>query len=95
MSATWRTKYGVRRVRVDLPTLEEALFAAEGLTHDVPQQVHIASELMHQPVDQVQAEAERIIKRRINSLHGARDRRPFGVVVVKRRGSPRRKDHVG
>ena len=43
MSARWMTKYGARRVRVELPTLEDALFAAEGLTDDVHQQIHIAA----------------------------------------------------
>ena len=29
MAATWKTKWGVRRVRRDNPTIEEALIAAE------------------------------------------------------------------
>ena len=35
MRTTWKTKYGPRRVRHDPPTLEEAIFAARGLTDDV------------------------------------------------------------
>ncbi len=34
MSATWKTKWGVRRVRRDTPTIEEALIAAESLAND-------------------------------------------------------------
>ena len=43
MSTTWKTKYGPRRVRNDPPTLEEAIFAARGLTEDVQEQVEIAA----------------------------------------------------
>jgi hypothetical protein len=34
MSEDWQTKYGTRRVRRDPPTLEEAIFAAIGITDD-------------------------------------------------------------
>ena len=34
MSADWNTKYGTRRVRHDPPTLDEAIFAAIGMTAD-------------------------------------------------------------
>jgi hypothetical protein len=53
MSATWNTKYGKRRVRQDPPTLEEAIFAARGLTDDVEQQVEIAAGLMEASADEV------------------------------------------
>ena len=89
MSATWMTKYGVRRVRVELPTLEDALYAAEGLTFDTRQQIDIAADLMHVPVDQARAEAERIIKDRASRPQMARGRRSLGPVVVERR-TPRR-----
>src|ERR1041384_2756706 len=55
MSTTWKTKYGPRRVRHDPPTLEEAIFAARGLTDDVEQQVAIAAGLMGLPADDVRA----------------------------------------
>ena len=54
-SPTWKTKYGPRRVRHDPPTLEEAIFAARGLTDDVEQQVEIAAGLMELPADEVRA----------------------------------------
>ena len=34
MSEDWNTKYGPRRVRRDPPTLDEAIFAAIGITDD-------------------------------------------------------------
>jgi hypothetical protein len=83
------TKYGVRRVRVELPTLEDALYAAEGLTLDTRQQIHIAADLMRVPVDQARAEAERINKERARRPQIARGRRSLGPVVVERR-TPRR-----
>ena len=46
MSEDWNTKYGPRRVRRDPPTLEEAIFAAVGITDDQEQQAEIASALM-------------------------------------------------
>jgi len=53
MSTTWNTKYGPRRVRQDPPTLEEAIFAARGLTDDVEEQIEIAAGLMEVSVDEV------------------------------------------
>jgi hypothetical protein len=89
MSATWVTKYGVRRVRVELPTLEDALYAAEGLTPDTRQQIHIAAALMQVPEDQARAEAERILKERGRRPQVVRGSRSHAPVVVERR-SPRR-----
>ena len=55
MSTTWNTKYGPRRVRQDPPTLDEAIFAARGLTDDVEQQIDIAAGLMEVSADEVRA----------------------------------------
>jgi hypothetical protein len=55
MSTTWNTKYGPRRVRHDPPTLEEAIFAARGLTDDIEQQIDIAAGLMEASADDVRA----------------------------------------
>ena len=49
MSEDWNTKYGTRRVRRDPPTLEEAIFAAVGITDDQQQQAEIAAALMGLP----------------------------------------------
>jgi len=55
MSTTWKTKWGVRRVRRDTPTIEEALIAAESLANDPGQRAEIAASLMGVPVDEVKA----------------------------------------
>lgn len=55
MGATWKTKWGVRRVRRDTPTIEEALIAAESLADDPAQRAQIAASLMGVPVEEVQA----------------------------------------
>jgi hypothetical protein len=55
MSTTWKTKYGPRRVRHDPPTLEEAIFAARGLTDDLQEQIEFAAGLMEAPVEEVRA----------------------------------------
>ena len=55
MGSTWKTKWGVRRVRRDTPTIEEALIAAESLADDPAQRAQIAASLMGVPVEEVQA----------------------------------------
>ncbi len=54
MGATWKTKWGVRRVRRDVPTIEEALIAAESLADDPAQRAQIAASLMGVPVEEVE-----------------------------------------
>ena len=59
MSQDWNTKYGPRRVRRDPPTLEEAIFAAAGITEDLNEQAEIAASLMGMPVETVTAEVRK------------------------------------
>jgi hypothetical protein len=59
MSEDWQTKYGSRRVRRDPPTLEEAIFAAVGITDDLEQQAEIASALMGLPYEEVLVEVKK------------------------------------
>lgn len=59
MSEDWNTKYGTRRVRRDPPTLDEAIFAAIGITGDVEQQAEIAASLMGMPYDTVLTEVKK------------------------------------
>jgi len=59
MSEGWNTKYGTRRVRRDPPTLEEAVFAAIGITDDQAARAEIAASLMGLPVESVQAEVKK------------------------------------
>ena len=87
MSEDWNTKYGTRRVRRDPPTLEEAIFAAIGITDDQNEQAEIAASLMGLPIESVTAEvrkagrtAARSITRVIAGEQGAQR-----SVVVERR----------
>jgi hypothetical protein len=59
MSEDWNTKYGVRRVRRDPPTLDEAIFAAMGITDDLESQAEIAASLMGLPIEAVQTEVKK------------------------------------
>ena len=59
MGEDWNTKYGSRRVRRDPPTLDEAIFAAIGITDDQNEQAEIAASLMGVPVESVQAEVKK------------------------------------
>jgi hypothetical protein len=60
MSADWNTKYGPRRVRHDPPTLDEAIFAAVGITDDQEAQAEIAAALMGMPLDAVRTEVKKL-----------------------------------
>jgi hypothetical protein len=60
MSADWNTKYGPRRVRHDPPTLDEAIFAAVGITDDQESQAEIAAALMGMPLDTVRVEVKKL-----------------------------------
>ncbi|MCG7394111.1 hypothetical protein MHY87_14465 [Microvirga sp. ACRRW] len=46
-------RFGQRVTRVEPPSLEEAIAAAQGLTEDIDSQVEIASQLMGMPEDEV------------------------------------------
>ena len=59
MSEDWQTKYGTRRVRRDPPTLEEAIFAAVGITDDHEAQAEIAAALMGMPFEEVLVEVKK------------------------------------
>src|SRR3954447_21089354 len=59
MGEDWNTRYGRRRVRHDPPTLDEAIFAAIGITDDQQAQAEIAASLMGLPIEQVQAEVRK------------------------------------
>ena len=57
---TWNTKYDTRRVREEMPTLAEAITAAQGLTDDLDEQADFAAALMGLPRDQVRAELAKL-----------------------------------
>jgi hypothetical protein len=62
MSEDWNTKYGTRRVRRDPPTLDEAIFAATGITDDQEAQAEIAASLMGLPIESVLAEVKKVAR---------------------------------
>lgn len=91
MSEIWETKYGLRRVRHDPPTLEEAIAAAQGLSDELDEQIEIAAGLMALPADVVRAEvlkaAKPVKSARVvvtPSREGA-----ARTVIVERKPSPR------
>lgn len=57
----WNTKYGPRRVRHEVPTLEEAIAAAQGLADGLNEQVEIAASLIGLPHDQVRTELLKLV----------------------------------
>ncbi len=73
------------RVRREPPTLDEAIFAAEGLTDDLDSQVEIAAGLMGVPEDQVRTHMRRSLPTRTSSIQAGRRT----VVVVQRRSHAR------
>jgi hypothetical protein len=87
MSQDWTTKYGTRRVRKDPPTLEEAIFAAQGITDDLQGQIEIAASLMGLPPEQIRDQVMKSkpsapqMTRLISNEHGV-----ARAVVVERRG---------
>ncbi len=88
MSADWNTKYGPRRVRHDPPTLDEAIFAAVGITDDQEAQAEIAAALMGMPIETVMAEVKkqkRVTARAATTRVIAGEQGAQRSVVVERR----------
>jgi hypothetical protein len=91
-ATSWKTKYGVRRVRDEGATIEEAIAAAQGLSDNRDEQVEIASSLIGLPPEQVReallkrAPARRDIARSV-TFAGTETRQRVVVVESKR---PRR-----
>lgn len=89
MSTEWKTKQGTRRVRVEPPTLEEAIFAAEGLASDHQEQADIAAALMGIPADKALAAIQKSARTaartgRVVSIPASGSQR---AIVVERRPS--------
>jgi hypothetical protein len=88
----WKTKYGVRRIRDERPTIEEAIAAAQGLSDNRDEQVEIASSLMGLPQENIRAAllnlapARKEVTRSVISTGASA--RPRVVVVESKR--PRR-----
>lgn len=89
MSAEWKTKQGTRRVRVEPPTLEEAIFAAQGVTDDPQQQADFAADLTGMPAETVLATIQKDARRaartgRVLAIPSSGSQR---AVVVERKPS--------
>ena len=87
MSEDWNTKYGPRRVRRDPPTLDEAIFAAIGITDDQQAQAEIAASLMGLPIESVAGEVKKAgrISARSSTRVIAGEQGAQRSVVVERR----------
>jgi len=88
MSEVWETKDGLRRVRRDPPTLDDAVLAAQGLTDDLEGQIEIVAALMSVAAE----EARRAVlkMRRPDSRLTIPGRGGVARDVVVERKSPRR-----
>lgn len=88
MSETWKTKYGLRRVRRDPPTVDDAVLAAQGLTDDLEGQIEIVAALMSVPAEQARRAVLKM--RRSDSRLTIPGRSGVARAVVVERKSPRR-----
>jgi hypothetical protein len=90
MRKSWNTQYGPRRVRWEPPTLDDAIFAARGMTDDVQQQAEIAAALMDEPVEKVRvAVLKASQKKDVNRVTFTTRRGSERAVVVERKVSRR------
>ncbi len=90
MDEVWETKDGLRRVRRDPPTLEDAVLAAQGLTENHEEQIEIVTSLMDVSVEVARAAVLTMAQRKdINRFTVAgRSGVPRAVIVERR--APRR-----
>jgi len=80
----------MRRVPIEQPpTLADALYAAEGLTPILEQQIHIAAGLMQMPIEQVRSGAKPLLSERsVRPLVAASRRGGQPISVVRKRRRP-------
>jgi hypothetical protein len=88
MNEIWETKDGLRRVRRDPPTVEDAVLAAQGLTEDLEGQVEIVAALMSIPAEEARPAVLKL--RRSDSRLTIAGRGGVARAVVVERKSPRR-----
>ena len=83
------------RIKREFPTVDEAVFAAQGLTEDMEQQVAIAASLMNMSEDEVRprvAEANAKTRRMLLQPQPVRTTSPSGRAVIVERTPSRRFD---
>ena len=88
MNKIWETKDGLRRVRRDPPTIDDAVLAAQGLTEDLDGQVEIVCALMPVSPEEARRAARKL--RRNDSRLTIPGRGGVARAVVVERKSPRR-----
>jgi len=88
MSEVWETKDGLRRVRRDPPTLDDAVLAAQGLTDELEGQIEIVAALMSVSAEEARRAVLKL--RRADSELTIRGRGGIARAVVVERKSPRR-----
>ena len=89
MTEIWETKDGLRRVRRDPPTIEEAVLAAQGLTNDLKERIEIVASLMEVPLDEARSAVLRMgqskdVNRVTIASRAGRAGAPRAVVVERR-----------
>jgi hypothetical protein len=94
MREVWDTKDGLRRVRHDPPTIDEAVVAAQGLTEDLSEQVEIVTSLMQISAENARGAVLRLartkhIDRTMIASRSSRAGRSREVVVERRMPSRR------
>ena len=95
VSDVWETKDGRRRVRRDLPTVEEAVLAAQGMTDELTEQIEITAALMELTVDEARTAVLRMGQRRDVSRTTIVGRPGSARAVVVERRMTRRPLRVG
>jgi predicted site-specific integrase-resolvase len=86
MSDIWETKDGLRRVRRDPPTVEDAVLAAQGMTEDLDGQVEIVASLMQLSAEEARGAILKMGQRKeVNRFTIAGRNGMERAVVVERR----------
>jgi hypothetical protein len=88
MNNVWETKDGLRRVRRDPPTIDDAVLAAQGLTEHLEGQIEIVTALMSVSAEEARRAVLKL--RRADSRLTIAGRGGVPRAVVVERKSPRR-----
>jgi predicted site-specific integrase-resolvase len=90
MSDIWETKDGLRRVRRDPPTVEDAVLAAQGMTDDLDGQVEIVASLMQLSAEEARGAVLKMGQRKDVSRFTIAGRNGMERAVVVERRNVRR-----
>ncbi len=90
MNEVWETKDGLRRVRRDPPTLEDAVLAAQGLTENLEGQIEIVVSLMDVSAEAARTAVRKMAQRKDVNRFTVAGRSGVPRAVVVERRAPRR-----